>query len=308
MSAHRPMTAFEWSLLILLSLLWGGSFFFIAVSITALPPFTVVFLRCLIGAAGLLIVLAIMRQSVPLTRETIHAFAGMGLLNNVIPQSLIVWAQGSLTSGHASILNATAPFFTILILHLMTTNERATPLKVLGVVIGFTGVAAMIGLDVMANSGSIWPQLAMLAAACCYGFAGLWGRRFATMGIPPVATATGQLACSSAMLLGLALVIEHPLSLPMPSLKVWAAVVALALLSTALAYVVFFRIMATAGATNLSLVTLLIPVSAILLGILFLGEALYPRQIVGMALIGIGLGCIDGRLIQWLLPARKPVP
>ena len=138
------MTAPEWGLLILLSVVWGGSFFFIAVAVTALPPFTIVFLRCAIGAAGLMILLLILRQSVPLTRATIPAFAGMGLLNNVIPQSLIVWAQGSLASGHASILNATTPFFTILILHLLTKNERATPLTVLGTVIGFSGVGISV--------------------------------------------------------------------------------------------------------------------------------------------------------------------
>lgn len=300
MTAARPMTALEWALLILLSIIWGGSFFFVAVAVTALPPFTIVFLRCIIGAAGLMIVLLLLRQSVPLTRATVPAFIGMGLLNNVIPQSLIVWAQGSLASGHASILNATNPFFTILILHLSTANERATPAKVLGVAIGFAGVAAMIGLDVVAASGSLLPQLAMLAAACSYGFAGLWGRRFAAMGLPPVATATGQLCASSVILAALALAVEHPLSLPMPPLTVWAAVMALALISTALAYVVFFRIMATAGATNLSLVTFLIPVSAILLGILFLGETLHLRHIVGMVLIGAGLACIDGRLLARL--------
>lgn len=307
MSATSPMTAREWALLILLSLLWGGSFFFIAVAVPALPPFTIVFLRCAIGAAGLLAALAIMRQSIPRGTDALVAFAVMGLLNNVIPQSLIVWAQGSIASGHASILNATTPFFTILILHLFTQNERATPLKVIGTAIGFSGVIAMIGLEVMASSGRIWPQLAMLAAACSYGFSGLWGRRFARMGIPPVATATGQLCASSLMLAGLAGFAEHPLSLPMPSLHVWAAVVALALLSTALAYVVFFRIMATAGATNLSLVTLLIPVSAILLGIAFLHETLHLRHIIGMALIGIGLGCIDGRPVYWLLDRARPV-
>jgi len=292
------MNAREWAMLLTLAAIWGGSFFFISVAVKALPPFTLVFLRVSIGAAGLLALLAVLRQTIPWRRATLVAFVGMGLLNNVIPQTLIVWAQGTLPGGYASILNATTPFFTVLILHVFTTGERATPARIAGVLIGFGGVATMIGVDILASAGhAIWPQLAMLAASFCYGLSNLWGRRIGALGIPPLAAAAGQLCASSLIILPLALALERPLSLPMPGAGVWAAVLGLALLCTAFAYILFFRIMATAGATNLSLVTFPIPVSAILLGILFLGEQLHPRHVVGMIVIGVGLACIDGRLL-----------
>lgn len=300
MTTARPMNALEWALLIALSVIWGGSFLFIALSVGAFPPVTIVFLRCALAAVALLIAITVMGARIPLHRQALMTFAGMAILNNIVPQSLIVWAQGSLPSGYASILNATTPFFTVLILHVFTANDRATPLKFLGVIIGFCGVAAMIGLDVLRHSGSILPQIALLVASFFYGLSGLWGRRFAALQVPSIVAATGQLCASSLMLLPLALLLETPLALPVPPASAVLAVVALALVSTALAYVVYFRILATAGASNLSLVTFLIPVSAIVFGILFLGEALMPRHIMGVVLIGVGLACIDGRPLRHL--------
>lgn len=296
----RPMNGREWLMLVALSVLWGGSFFYHGIIVPALPSFTIVLLRAGIAALALLVVVRVLGVTVPLGRAALLTYVGMGLLNNVIPQVLIVWAQKTIPSGLASILNGTTPFFTVLVLHLFTTSEKATPLRVLGVAVGFLGVATMIGVDLLAGLGdNLLPQLASLAAACSYGFSTLWGRRFAQLGIPPLAAATGQLAAAGLMLAPLALLVDRPWTLPMPGPGVWLAVLALALLSSALAYILFFRIMATAGATNLALVTFLVPVSAIILGILFLGETLQPKQIAGMALIGIGLACIDGRL-----PAR----
>lgn len=302
----RPMSATEWSLIIFLAAIWGGSFFFIAIAVTALPPFTIVLLRVAIGAVGLFGLLALTGQRIPLRDGAILAFFGMGLVNNVIPQTLIVFAQQSLPSGQASILNATTPFFTVLVLHLLTQDERATPLKWLGVAVGFAGVALMIGLDVLSTSGALLlPQLAMLGSSFCYGVSGLWGRRVARLKAPPIAAAAGQLTASSIMMAPLALLIERPLSLPMPPVSVLLAVVGLALISTALAYIVYFRILATAGATNLSLVTFLVPVSALMLGILFLGETLHGRHLLGMLVIGVGLALIDGRLVRRFAGGRN---
>lgn len=303
MPHSRPMNASEWGLIVLLAAIWGGSFFFIAIAVTALPPFTIVLLRVAIGAVGLIGLMVALGQRIPLTQKALIALFGMGLLNNVIPQTLIVWAQSALPSGQASILNATTPFFTVLVLHLMTTDQKATPRKWVGVAVGFLGVAMMIGLDVLAASrGGILPQLAMLGSSLFYGLSGLWSRRVSQLGIPPVATATGQLCASTLILAPVALVLDAPFSLPNPSFTVWAAVIALALVSTALAYVIYFRILSTAGATNLSLVTFLVPVSAIILGIALLGETLHLRHIAGMALIGVGLAVIDGRLLDRLRP------
>lgn len=305
MSIQRPMTATEWALVLFLAAIWGGSFFFIAIAVKALPPFTIVLLRVAIGAAGLLAVLAILRQKIPLTATALITFAGMGLLNNVIPQSLIVWSQQSLPSGQASILNATTPFFTVLVLHVMTRDEKATFRKWMGVAVGFFGVAMMMGLDALWSSSAILlPQLALLASSFSYGLSGLWGRRIVKLGAPPIAAAAGQLCASTLILLPVAFIIDAPQHLPMPGWGVWLALLGLALISTALAYVVYFRILASAGATNLSLVTFLVPVSAILLGILFLGETLHLRHLIGMGIIGLGLAVIDGRLVDRFTPGR----
>ncbi|MCA0425375.1 MAG: EamA family transporter [Proteobacteria bacterium] len=295
----RPMNTTEWALIAFLAAIWGGSFFFIAIAVKELPPFTIVFLRVFIGALGLLALLALTGQRIPMTREALIALFAMGLFNNVIPQTLIVFAQQTLPSGQASILNATTPFFTVLLLHFLTRDERATPLKWAGVAVGFTGVALMIGLDVLKTSGALLlPQLAMLTSSCSYGISGLTGRRVARLGAHPTAAAAGQLCASSIMMAPMMLVFDKPFSLPMPSHTVWLAILGLALISTALAYIVYFRILATAGPTNLSLVTFLVPVSALLLGILFLGETLHLRHLVGMVVIGLGLALIDGRPVR----------
>lgn len=301
MSASRPMNAREWAMLLALSVIWGGSFFFISIAVRALPPFTIVLLRVGLGAICLGGALALLRQKIPLNRHVVVTFLVMGLVNNVVPQTLIVWAQGYLPGGYASILNATTPFFTVLILHAFTANDRATPAKFAGVIIGLVGVAAMMGLDLMASAGAhLLPQLGLLLASFCYGLSNLWGRRVAALGVPPMAAATGQLTAATLLMLPLAFLLESPLSLPMPSLTIWGAVLGLAVICTALAYVLFFRILATAGGSNLSLVTFLIPISAILFGTVFLGEQLHARHLFGMALIGAGLACIDGRPLQRL--------
>ncbi len=298
-TTSRPMTASEWTMLLALSVLWGGSFFFNGVAVRELPAFTIVLIRVALAALLLLFVCRMAGVRMPRDGHTWAAFFGMGLLNNVVPFSLIVWGQHHIASGVASILNATAPLFTVLLAHVLTADERLTPARLGGVVVGLVGVTVMIGLDAMGTLGADVPaQLAILAGALSYAFAGIFGRRFRRMGVAPLATATGQVCASSAILLPLVLLVDQPWTLPMPSLAAWGALLGIAALSTALAYVLYFRILATAGATNLLLVTFLIPVSAILLGILFLGEALEPQHLVGMALIGAGLAAIDGRLLR----------
>ncbi len=226
----------------------------------------------------------------------------MGLLNNVLPFALIVWGQHRIASGLASILNAATPLFTVLAAHLCTDDEKLTGLKAAGVAIGFAGVAVLVGADVLGGSGADVPaQLACLAAALSYALAGIFGRRFRRLGLAPLATAAGQVSASALMLLPVMLLVDRPWDLAPPHAETWLAVLGVGLLSTALAYVLYFRILALAGATNLLLVTFLIPAVAILLGALALGEALLPRQFAGMALIGAGLAFLDGRLPRRLL-------
>jgi len=297
------MSPLDWSLLLALSLLWGGSFFFVGVAVKALPPFTIVLLRVAIAAVALHLVLRLTRTTMSWGGKTWLAFFGMGLLNNAIPFSLIVWGQTHIASGLASILNATTPLFTVLIAHGLTTDERLSKGRIAGVLIGFAGVIVLIGPQALAGLGQdVMAQLAILGAAISYGFAAIFGRRFKRMGVPPLATAAGQVTASSLLLLPVALAVDRPWILAWPDLPVWAAILGLALLSTALAYVVFFRILASAGAVNLSLVTFLIPVSAILLGVAILGERLATTDFLGLALVGLGLAAIDGRLALRLGP------
>jgi drug/metabolite transporter (DMT)-like permease len=233
----------------------------------------------------------------PWDRNAWLAFFGMGLLNNVIPFSLIVWGQTQIASGLASILNATTPLFTVLVAHVLTADERLSRARLVGVLLGIAGVVVMIGPAAVAELGrDVLAQLAVLAAALSYACAGVFGRRFKRMGVAPLATAAGQVSASSLLILPLALMVDRPWTMPVPGVAALAAILGLALLSTALAYYLFFRILAAAGAVNLLLVTFLIPISAILLGCLVLGEALTLAQVAGMALIGAGLAAIDGRL------------
>jgi drug/metabolite transporter (DMT)-like permease len=301
----QPRTsAPEWGLLLLLSLLWGGSFFFSKVALQELPPFTVVLGRVGIAALALGLYLRARQLVVPRSRAAWLAFAGMGALNNLVPFTLIFWGQTTIASGLASVLNATTPVFSILVAHALTTDERITAPKLAGVALGLAGVVALVGTDVLAGSSRSVPgMLACLGAALSYGFAGVFGRRFRRMGIPPAVGAFGQVATTTVLMLPVALAFDTPWRLLAPGPATWAALAGLALLSTALAYVIFFRILARAGATNASLVTLLVPVSAILLGSLVLGERLSAGQLLGMALIGLGLLAIDGR--PWKAVRRR---
>jgi drug/metabolite transporter (DMT)-like permease len=300
------MGAREWAMLLALSVLWGGSFFFAGVAVRDLPAFSIVTVRVGVAAVALLVVARALGVVIPTDRQTLLAFAGMGLLNNVVPFCLIVWGQHHITSGLAAILNATTPLFTVLVAHALTPDERLTPAKMVGVVVGFAGAAVMVGPEVLSGLGvNVVAQAACLAAATSYAFAGIFGRRFRRMDVAPLATAAGQVTTSTLMLVPMALVVDHPWTLPMPGNDNLLALLGLGVLSTALAYVIYFRVLAVAGATNLLLVTFMIPVSAILLGVLVLGERLQPKHAAGLVLIGAGLAVIDGRILRAIAAPRR---
>ncbi|WP_245418504.1 DMT family transporter [Cohaesibacter intestini] len=302
---QQSMGPREWAMLLMLSLVWGGSFFFVEVAVTQLPTLTIVFTRVLLAAIALWGVILLTGRAVPRSFAVWRAFLMMGLLNNVIPFALIVWGQKTIASGLASILNASTPLFTILVAGLLLTDERMTLRKGFGVVIGFVGVVIMIGGDALSGIGQgVWAQLAVLGAALSYAFAGVFGRRFKALGVEPVMTAAGQVSASSVILLPMVWLFDTPQSLSVPSMGVIGALVALALVSTAFAYILYFGILERAGATNLLLVTFLIPVSAILLGAVVLGERLELLHFVGMGLIGCGLAAIDGRLLALVRRAQ----
>jgi drug/metabolite transporter (DMT)-like permease len=294
------MNGRAWAMLLALASLWGGSFFFFKVMVAELPPFTVVLGRVGLAALILNLWLALRHDSLPATPKLWVNFVVIGLLNNVIPFSLIVFGETRISSGLASVLNATTPMFTVLVAHFLTANEKMTPAKTMGVAIGFAGVVVLIGPDALGGLGpqDIVGEAACLLAALTYAFAGIYGRRFRTM--PAIKVATGQITASALVLLPLVAIADHPWTRPMPSLAVWAAMAGIAVLCTVLAYILYFRILAVAGATNLLLVTFLIPVSAIVLGALALDEVLLPRHFAGMAVIGGGLAFIDGRIPRYL--------
>ena len=291
------MTLLEWLLLLTLSVLWGGSFFFGKVALAELPPLTLVLGRVALAAVALNLVVVATGHWMPRDLRLWGAFLIMGALNNFIPFSLIFWGQTEITSSLASILNATTPLWTVVLAHVLTGDERLNSNKLTGVFFGLLGVVVMIGPAALGGLGlNILAQLAVLGAALSYAFAGIFGRRFRRLGVLPLVTASGQLTGSTLMMFPIALVVDKPWTLPALSSTTWGAVTGLALLCTALAYVIYFRLLASAGATNLLLVTFLIPVSALMLGTTILGERLEPRQLAGMVIIGLGLAAINGRL------------
>ncbi len=306
MQQRAPLTlnATTWILLILLGFIWGGSFFFARYAVTYVPPFTLVFLRLSLAALALHLYLRGGYDLYAILRTRWRGFILLGLINNAIPHTLIFLGQTEIGAGLASILNATTPIWTVLIANKLTADEKLSPAKIAGTILGLSGTAVLIGPSTFLQTDvPLWAVILPILAAVSYGFAATYGKRFRD--VPAPVTAAGQLTASSILMLPAALVIDQPWSLPMPPLSAIAAILALALLSTAFAYILFFRIMAVAGATNASLVTLLVPPSAILLGALFLGEILHPLDFVGMALIGAGLLVLDGRIIRIPSPGDK---
>ena len=301
---NGSMGALEWALLILLSILWGGSFFFAEVALEGMQPFTIVFFRVSLAAATLIGIVYATGQTMPGDLRLWLAFFVMGLANNIVPFSLITWGQTQITGGLASILNATTPLFAVFLAHFFTRDERLTLNRLAGVAIGLFGVVVMIGTDVLAGIGlNVLAQIAVLGAALAYGISGVYGRRFASLS--PIVPAAGMLTASSVMMLPVMLVVDQPWAAPLPGLTVWSAVIGMAVVSTAAAYLIYFRILASAGATNILLVTLLVPVSAILLGVFILGERLELQHLIGMALITAGLAAIDGRPLRLVRRRRR---
>jgi len=228
------------------------------------------------------------------------------LLNNALPFALFGWGQTHIASGLASILNATTPIWGVLVAHVFTQDERMSPRKIVGVALGFGGVALMIGPSLLANVGSdALAQLACIAASLCYAIAAVWARRFRRMGLSPMSVTTGQLSAGALMMMPMAMLVDQPWTQPLPPFTAWAAIAALAIFCTAFGYVLYFRLIDTAGATNALLVTLLVPPFAILFGSLFLAEMLAPHDFAGLALIALGLAAIDGRLLR-ILGRRLP--
>ncbi|NKB57595.1 MAG: EamA family transporter [Alphaproteobacteria bacterium] len=302
MDAPKTMDGQDWGLLILLSVLWGGAYFFAGVAVKELPPLTVVLVRVFLAAVALLPLFWYLGHSLPKSFSGWLPYFGMGLLNNVLPFGFIFAGQTQITVGLSSIINAMTPLFTVLVMASFQ-EERLIVNRVIGVLLGVVGVAVLRGFDGPIDGNQTLGIGLCLAGALSYGFAALWGRRFLA-GVPPVKSATCQLMCSTLIIAVVVSVIDRPWTLAAPSQGAIWSLVALAVFGTALAYIVFFKILVRAGASNVMLVTLLIPVTALILGNVFLGEPIHAQEIIGATIIGAGLLFIDGRVINRLTGKR----
>lgn len=299
MAAAVPsaMSRSDWALIAALSIIWGGAFFFIEIILRDLPPNTMVLLRLTLAAPPLMLWLRLTGERLPLDARSWGAFLILGAMNVAVPFILFGYGQVRISAGLASILNATTPLWGVLVAHFLTHDEKATPGRVVGVLLGFAGVGVMLGGDALSGADeNALAQLACVVATLFYALASIYGRRMGSSGLSPMQIATGQVTAAALIMLPIAALSEQFWTLAMPGPASWAAALALAVISTSLAYVLYFRLLASAGATNSLLITFLIPVTAILLGIALLGETLEPRQIGGMALIALGLVALDGRL------------
>lgn len=290
------MNGESWGLLILLSLLWGGAFFFAGVAVKEVPPMTVVLFRVALAAAMLLPVFWLMGHQLPRGLAAWWPFLVMGLLNNALPFGLLFAGQTFVSVGLAAILNALTPLFTVLVMAGFGQERLSWP-RVAGVLLGVAGVAILTGLDGSGDTPLIGIVLC-IAGALSYGFAGLWGRLHLG-GVAPVKSATCQLIASSAIMAVAVSIYDRPWTLDVPGTGAVLSIIAMAAFGTALAYLVFFRILVKAGASNVMLVTLLIPVSAMALGNMFLDEPVRMREVLGACVIGLGLIFIDGRALGW---------
>ena len=286
-------------MLLLLAVVWGGTFFFAEIALRQVPPLTIVLHRVVWAVPVLALILRRKGIAVPRSWRVWRAYLVMGALNNALPFSLIFWGQTQIEGGLASILNATTALFGAVVAGLLLRDEPLTARKLAGAGLGLLGVAFIMGPDALStfNPGNL-AQLAVLAATLCYALAGVWGR-VALSDQPPLMNACGMLVGSAVLMIPVALWVEGVPRLQL-SPDIWAALLAMAVLSTALAYLLYFAILARAGAANLLLVTLLIPPVAIGLGVFFLSERMPAGAWIGFAIIAAGFVVTDGRLLARL--------
>jgi drug/metabolite transporter (DMT)-like permease len=286
--------------------MWGGSFLFIKITVTELPPFLVVLARVSIAAVALHLAAVWTKASIPWDRPLVLRLLTLGLINNVIPFSLIFFGQREIAAGLGAILNSTMPMFSVVMAHYLTHDEPMTARRVLGVLVGVIGVAVLMGFGAINGTAAELLGMAAIILACVsYSAGAIYARRFPGLG--SAALAEGQLICSSVILLPVVLLIDRPWTIGPPSIQAALAILGLAIICTAIAYLLYFHLIKTSGASNASLVTLLIPVSGVLLGALVLNEPIHIEQLGGMALIICGLLVIDGRVLRVRFP-ELPVP
>ena len=292
------LDATGWGLIAILSILWGGAFFLIEVGLRSYSPNILVFMRLALAVPPMWIVMRLMGERLPTDMKSWALLMVVGALNCALPFILFFWGQQYLDSGYASILNATTPIWGVVVAHFMTHDEKATPARIVGVLVGMAGIIVMVGPDAMKGlSNNLLAQIACIVSTLFYSFAAIYGRRLSQTQMTPMVVATGQTAMAALFMLPVVLLFDQPWAMAMPRLDSTLAGITLALLSTALAYILYFRLIDRAGASNAQLVAFLMPILAVILGIAFLGERLSGGQIAGAGLIAVGLAILDGRLV-----------
>jgi drug/metabolite transporter (DMT)-like permease len=300
--ANAPLRlgAVEWGLIALQSMLWGSSYFFIAMVQAELPALTIAALRTIPASIVLVAVVLSLGYRMPATLAEWRQFIFFSAFNTVLPFVLIVWGQARTTGGMAAILNASAPLFGIFLAHVLTHDEKLSRNKLAGILLGIVGVGILVGYDfAVGSTADVLARLALLAAPLCYVLANIYARNKLGQ-YPPFVIAMMQMVASIFIAVPLALAVDHPWTLPMPSLKVLAAIVGMGVLGSSLAGLCHFTVLRRAGATNALLVTLIMPLTPILLGSIFLGEHLTGRDMLGAAVIAAALIVIDGRVVRML--------
>ena len=302
MSITLKMSTSDWGIIMLLSLLWGGAFFLIELGLRGFPPNTLVFLRMAIAAPLMLIVLWFLKQKLPTDAKSWKQLFILGAINAALPFILFFWGQTQIDSGLASVLNATTPLWGVVTAHFLTRDEKATPARMIGVLLGMAGIIVMVGTEALSGiTGSVLAQLACLTATLSYAFAAIYGRTLSQSTMSPMVIATGQVITAAILMLPIAVIVDQPWTLPTPGWDAWAGAIGLAIPSTAVAYFFYFKLIDRAGASNAMLVAFIMPVIAIILGVVALGETVELKEIAGASLIALGLIAIDGRIF-----ARRP--
>ncbi len=294
----------SWAGIVLLGSVWGSSFFFFEVALESLGPITVAFGRVAIAAPALWLMIRFAGERLPRDWRSWRVLGLMGILNNAIPFTLIAWAQVAIEGGLASILNATTPIFSVVLAVFVVRQETLSANRLVGVALGFVGVVVLIGPEALLTLGdNAGSQSLVLLAALFYATAAIYARRH-LVDFSPMVTSFGQVGTAALALLPIALIFEAPWNAA-PSVATWGALLAIGTLCTAFAYPLYFYLLRRTGATNLMLVTLINPVTALLLGILILSESPGWTTFAGMALIFAALATIDGRLVERFAKRRS---
>lgn len=302
------MTGGDWGIILVLSLLWGGAFLMIALGLRSFPPITLAFMRMALAVPFMLLALKYLGQRLPTDCRSWQQLFVLGGLNAAFPFMLFFWGQSHISTGLGSILNATTPLWGVVLAHLFTRDEKATPSRILGVLLGLAGIIVMVGTGALKGMTSdVLAQIACLSATVLYALAAIYGRTLSQSTMTPIVVATGQVFTAAILILPFMMVFDHPWTLPFPRWDAWIGAIGLAIPSTAFAYFLYFRLIDRAGASNAMLVAFIMPVVAIFLGVVALGESVSVKEMLGATLIALGLVAIDGRLFAKLAP-RRSVP